>query len=428
MKKLNKRRLSLLLIWFSIVLFITSGVLITISFFSNTLITKLMRYILMGVAGASFIILIIGIIMHHKNKYQLRFKKWIPIVISILITLYAIGCSGFLFMLYGPYAGFREWLITTAMGTMHHQHYCKWFYSDKYISSILDNNYIEEFDEDTDASMIDFSKEIVPRSDLEKQILNHNKKDIYKLIRFEINGCNAYLVAVYDPSKIHLAVTKWLGTSGQWLWDMAEENDALLAINGGGFVDPGNSSNGGVPAGITIKNKKSVYSAGESSSIIGFNSDNVLMLTKNHGMDAALKAGYRDAVSMHPFLIVNGKPAFIRGNGGWGYAARTAIGQREDGIVLFLVVDCNQFRSKGATMVDLTEIMQECGAINAANLDGGTSTGLVLPRKVALKYKDKCLNNNADNGDAYCLINDPIDSAMRHRSRGLPTAWIITKD
>lgn len=428
MKKFNGKKLGLFLLWGSICLIISFLVLIIISFNSTALVTKTWRYILFGLEVLMVIMFIFSIFMIKKNKHTLGLKKGLKIVFSILIFFYALGCTGFIILLYGPSPKFREWLITTAMATMHHQHYCKWFYSDKYIESILNNNYIEEFDEDTDASMVDFSKEIVPRSDLEKQILNHNKDDIYKLIRFEINGCNAYLVAVYDPSKIHLAVTKWLGTSGEWLWDMAEENDALLAINGGGFVDPGNNSNGGIPAGITIKDKKSVYSAGESSSIIGFNDDNVLMLTKSRGMDAALKAGYRDAVSMHPFLIVNGKPAFIKGNGGWGYAARTAIGQREDGIVLFLVVDCNQFRSKGATMVDLTEIMQECGAINAANLDGGTSTGLVLPRKEALKYKDKCLNNNADNGDAYCLLNDPIDSAMRHRSRGLPTAWIITKD
>ena len=114
--------------------------------------------------------------------------------------------------------------------------------------------------------------------------------------------------------------------------------------------------------------------------------------------------GVRDAVTMGPFLIVNGKPSFIKGNGGWGYAARSAIGQRADGTVLLLVIDSNETRTKGATMVDLTEIMQRYGAINAANLDGGTSSVMV---------------------ENYQIINDPIDSALRHKTRPIATCWLV---
>ena len=117
-----------------------------------------------------------------------------------------------------------------------------------------------------------------------------------------------------------------------------------------------------------------------------------------------MDSGIRDAVTMGPFLIVNGKSSFIRGNGGWGLAARTAIGQRADGIVLFLVVDSNEFRSKGASMFDLTEIMENYGAVNAANLDGGTSSVMV------------------ENGE---LLNDPIDSAFRHKTRPIPTFFKV---
>ena len=120
----------------------------------------------------------------------------------------------------------------------------------------------------------------------------------------------------------------------------------------------------------------------------------------------ALNAGIRDAVTMGPFLIVNGKMADIKGNGGWGYAARTAIGQRKDGIVLFLVVDSNEFRTKGASIKDLAEIMERYGAINAANLDGGTSSAMVV-------------NNE--------LINDPINSALEHKTRGIPTIFKVVE-
>ena len=96
--------------------------------------------------------------------------------------------------------------------------------------------------------------------------------------------------------------------------------------------------------------------------------------------------------------------ADIKGNGGWGYGARTAIGQRKDGIVLMLVVDSNEFRTKGASIKDLAEIMQKYGAVNAANLDGGTSSALVINNK---------------------LINDPINSALQHKTRGIPTIFKV---
>ena len=148
--------------------------------------------------------------------------------------------------------------------------------------------------------------------------------------------------------------------------------------------------------------------------------DNVLVLMKGATGQKALQAGVRDGVSWGPFLIVNGKKSFIKGNGGWGYAARSAIGQREDGIVLLVVVDSNSTRTKGADMVDLTEIMDNYGAVNAANLDGGTSSVFVLPQKQALKYKDSCV-------EKYCYINDPINGSLKHKTRAIATSIIVAE-
>ena len=148
--------------------------------------------------------------------------------------------------------------------------------------------------------------------------------------------------------------------------------------------------------------------------------DNKLVLIKQATAAKAKSMNVRDGVSWGPFLIVNGKKSFMKGNGGWGYAARTAIGQRSDGIILLLVVNSNSTRTKGADMVNLTEIMSNYGAVNAANLDGGTSSVMILPKKEALKYRSDCTDN-------YCYINDPVDSSLRHKTRGIPTTIIITK-
>ena len=51
-------------------------------------------------------------------------------VLMVLIILAIIGTSTGGFLLYGPYSGFRDWLITTAMTTMTHQYFATLFYDD----------------------------------------------------------------------------------------------------------------------------------------------------------------------------------------------------------------------------------------------------------------------------------------------------------
>ena len=71
------------------------------------------------------------------------------------MSFYIIGCVGFVVLLYGPNEKFKTWLITTAMQTMNHQYYCKWFYSKEEINDIINNNYVEESGESTDTSLIE---------------------------------------------------------------------------------------------------------------------------------------------------------------------------------------------------------------------------------------------------------------------------------
>ena len=63
-----------------------------------------------------------------------------------------------------------------------------------------------------------------------------------------------------------------------------------------------------------------------------------------------------------------------------GRDPRTAIGQRADGTILLLTADGRQAGMEGANQRDMARIMQAYGAINAANLDGGSSTTMVLNR------------------------------------------------
>ncbi len=406
---MNLKKRGIIFLWISLFIIFTSLGFLVIGCNSNYLISDINKRISLGIMILGIILLGYSIFLIIRYKYRSSFKKVKMIIISSLIGLYALGCSTFLFILYGPYDNFRTWLITTAMATMNHQYYCKWFYSDEIINDVLNSNYVKESNESSNPNLITFDKNGNYKNEYEKEILEHDKDDLYKIIRFKVNGCDAYLAAIYDPSKISVGISKWLGRSGQYIYDMAKEQDAVLAINGGGFFDPNYNSNGANPLGITISNGKIISDAAYNSNsggVIGFDENNKLLLLRNINANEALNMGIRDAVTMGPFLIVNGKTADIKGNGGWGYAARTVIGQRSDGIVLFLVVDSNEFRTKGASMKDLAEIMENYGAINAANLDGGTSSAIV------------------ENGE---LLNDPIDSALRHKTRGIPTIFKVVK-
>jgi exopolysaccharide biosynthesis protein len=96
----------------------------------------------------------------------------------------------------------------------------------------------------------------------------------------------------------------------------------------------------------------------------------------------------RDAVSFGPNLIVNGKPMIKSGDGGGGIQPRTAIAQRQDGTVLFLAIDGRQKNSLGATLKDVQNVFLKYGAYNAANLDGGSSSTMILDNQLVNKPSD----------------------------------------
>lgn len=347
-----------------------------------------------------------------KNKRKKRKNSIISKLFSGLFTLGSIGIIVGLTLLYGPWSNFREWLITTAMTTMTHQYLATWFYDDDVIEDVLNRNKIVEINEDTNTNLINFSEnsKVEYANEYERQILEKDpKNNDYKIIEINEKKFTGYLVAVYEPHRIQTVCTKNLGRSGQYLTTMAEDNDALIAINGGGFDDPNFNSTGGSPLGVTVCNWEYVSADNYSGAggIIGFTRANKLLLSSKVSEKEARAKDIRDGVSFGPFLIVNGKASSVVGNGGWGTAPRTAIAQRTDGIVLFLVIDGRTASKPGADMDDLIKVLKRYGAYNAANLDGGTSSVLVV--------------NNT-------IVNDPIDSTGAHKTRPIATGFVLKKD
>ena len=315
----------------------------------------------------------------------------------------------FIFVFYGPWDGFRNFWITSAMTTMSHQYLATWFYSDEVISKVLANNVIHEVDETSnpnDVQLKKYTAKTIYKNEYDKAVLTKDPgNDLYKVIEIKGMSYQGYLVVLYDPSKISIATTNYLGVRGEDILTVSKRENAIIAMNAGGFYDPDWNSNGALPHGTVISNGKVVsdyVDARMGGGFICFTKENKLVLGKM-SKEEALNIGCRDAVEFGPFLIVNGKSSFIKGNGGWGIAPRTAIGQRKDGIVLMLVINGRIASSIGASMVDLTEIMENYGAYNAANLDGGSSTELVIKNEI---------------------INTPV-AGGRYGLRDMSTFWIV---
>ena len=142
----------------------------------------------------------------------------------------------FIFLLYGPYDGFRNFWITTSMTTMSHQYLAKWFYSDEVIQKVLAMNEVIESKENTNTNLVKIKKYgrnmKVYKNKYEEQILKKDKdNDLYKVIEINGTGYKGYLVAIYDPSKVSLATSRYIGTRGEAITTVAKNEDAVIAIN-----------------------------------------------------------------------------------------------------------------------------------------------------------------------------------------------------
>lgn len=113
------------------------------------------------------------------------------------------------------------------------------------------------------------------------------------------------------------------------------------------------------------------------------------------------------ALGAGPMLVKNGsvflttKTEEFGSDVAGGRAPRTALGLTKDGRLLLVVVDGRQTTSAGMTLLELALFMQELGAVDALNLDGGGSSEMVL--------NDKILNKPSDGrerkvGDALVII------------------------
>lgn len=303
--------------------------------------------------------------LKEKNKVCTVFKR-----IGITFVIVLVGFVGMAYgvigiMCKGPSSAATDIFVTTCMETSFAKYFPPMFLSKAEIDKIMARNSVIVNSDVTKVNN-DFSNI--------KDEIKDDEKDI-EIVPVVGSTYKGKMMIVKDPSRVYIGTLPSYGkdVSGMRLKDMIEHDNAIAGTNAGGFADEGGVGNGGIPLGVVIHEGKLKYGSPDTSTVLlGFDDKNVFhvgMMTAKE----ALEKNIREAVSFGPPLIVNGKPAQINGNGG-GLNPRTALGQREDGAVLMLVIDGRQPHSLGANYKDLIDVMQEFGAINAGNLDGGSSS------------------------------------------------------
>lgn len=301
-----------------------------------------------------------------------------------------------LYVFYGPFKDVRDMVVGLSMSTTHYQFVAKMFLSDKEIQDILDSANIQN----NVTKDISVSKEAVAA--IAPIEVDTTDSDI-ETIEVTTNKFNGTAIIIKDPTRVKIGYSKKLGEVGETVSSMAKRYGAIVAINGGGYKDVSNvgysGGNGGVPIGILISegrilspSKSTEYSKVESS-VFAIDSSGKAFVGEASAQDL-VDSGYIEAISFSPTLVVNGKP-YISETTLHGINPRTAIGQREDGSIIMLVIDGRRGLKFGATLEQVQEVMIRLGAINAMCLDGGGSS--------VMYYNGEVINNPSNLTGERCV-------------------------
>lgn len=213
-------------------------------------------------------------------------------------------------------------------------------------------------------------------------------------------GYKGRVMLIDDPSRVYLGTTTMKNKEGLRIKSMLSHYDAVAGINASGFADPNDAGHGGDVIGLTYSDGEFWGSAVSYYGSVLMTSDDKLVVGNVRDWE---KYDIRAGIQFGPVLIADGEEA-ISGTGGYGIQPRTAIGQREDGVIVFLVIDGRQPTwSIGCTMGDLVEVLLKYGVVNAACCDGGSSS--------VMAYNGEVINKNSSANPTY--------------GRRLPNAWLV---
>lgn len=295
-------------------------------------------------------------------------RGWVKFILVMFIFT---AVTSPIVVLFGPFDNLKRTVVGAIMRSRHPQ-YITWLFNQDEINVILG------------------TVGTVRSQDLFK--FKAREDTTLKLRKIESTRYVGYVLEIPDPRRVKVATAKNIQEKGETVSNIAKDNDAVAAINAGGFHDPNGTGTGRLPYGFIMQDGNYVIGKDvgpdEAVDFVGFTKQGNLIA----GTYTKMELSDMDAVegiTFGPPLIVDGKKMITDGDGGWGIGPRTAIGQKKDGTVIFVVIDGRQpGYSTGATLRDVQDVLYEEGAYIAANLDGGSSTTLYYNGKVVNKPAD----------------------------------------
>ena len=323
-----------------------------------------------------------------KRKFSIKLFLWF-IVFEFVIT----ALTGLFVLYYGPFENSRKIFVGTAMNSMHYQWLATSFLSDNQIEGIIGNKNKGEATEipnEIDTSSV--------------QIKKLNDEGIEKLT-FDGNNYTGYALIINDPTRVKIGYTSTLNTSnpvGEETSVIAQNNNAVAAINGGAFTDEADTSkwsaNGGTPSGIIISDGKVVYDdLNGAASYVTAIDKNGYLFGGYYTTEELLSRGTAEAVSFKAPVVLGGKKLNVVDED--GMVSRTLIGQKAEGEIVLVVLDSRYNNKLAATLSEAQDVMIDLGCMIAIPLDGGKST--------TMYYNGEVINN-----PTYVYGERPLPTAI----------------
>ncbi len=343
-------------------------------------------------------------------------KKRVLITLAVLVCLLITSYLLFAFANFYPFSQLREIYIETAMTTDEHHWLAEWFFPQSVIDKVMKKQVdpLSEVNEaDVDIAAEEGVKDILGQKDLKvgdldyagNEILINDIEQGIMVSKVTGEGYVGKIMLIDDPSRVYLAVSPYWGSKGLFMVDMLAHYDAIAGINASGFKDPGGHGTGEQANSGCRSQGENWGSYRYDQLTFGFNDENKLilgMIPPEEWDDYKL----RDCCQFGPALVVDGEQK-VFDSAGYGLHPRSVIGQREDGVVMLLIVDGRQVGySLGATVGECAKIMVDYKAVSAAANDGGSSA--------VLGY----------NGE---IITIPSTKSGRTTGRYLPNAWLVKR-
>src|SRR5471030_2636187 len=160
---------------------------------------------------------------------KIKNKKFKPLIffIGIIYIVIFLGITTPLVLLFGPYENTKKVIVSTVLGTRH-AYLITDFMSKENINEVLGIKKEEEPKEQVSENIA---------TDLDKIKVKYTSGNDISRYDIHTDRYSGYVLEIKNPLGVKVGMTKYVGKIGQKTREMAEDHEAIAAINGGALVD-----------------------------------------------------------------------------------------------------------------------------------------------------------------------------------------------